>query len=688
MVFHELNFLKISIICFSFLFNFTTGFFVSLRIPKNPIKVSLIKNNKSSLENTIPQVKRTLHSHNKSLAKIDFIELDNEESEALFISEQIKSLIDKKVKPESIAVIFRTYKDSLLLKRVLAKNNIPTNIIDPQNILEDEYIIKLLKLFESLNNPLDDKILFQILNYDFLNIERLDIFKLAHQAGMDNTGLLDSILESKNERLIAFINQLIEWGKLNENTHFTNLFEAIINKSGLLDFLKKGHRSDSLYSISKLFNFAQRMSEGNWDYKLANFLQDIHSLQENRLNIAISYSGTQKGINLLTAHKAKGLEFDHIFIINTREGNWSNKKIRNKLKLPSNITDTKISTNDNQTEEERRLLYVAITRAKKNVTLTYSIKSIENGREREFNESQFVNEISDKLLIKTKNSIPETLQNSILDQPKPFDFSEQEKEFLISLVENFRLSYSSLNQYLEDPAKFLYQNLLRIPSPVDKTLVLGSILHKALEVFNNDKKSREKRPLEYYEKILYTSLKFQPITFKEAEEILKEAKVLLKSYIEQISNIDGQNDIAEVEYNFAGHGITLNDIALTGKVDVIGKVGRKDNDKLKIPVRITDYKTSTPKSRNFILGNTRGSDGKNLRQLQFYKLLTDLDERFPYKVEEFEIAFIKPNPNGTFKSEIFTREEIDTTELKEIIINVMTAIRELKFDTPLEIKPK
>jgi len=112
-------------------------------------------------------------------------------------------------------------------------------------------------------------------------------------------------------------------------------------------------------------------------------------------------------------------------------------------------------------------------------------------------------------------------------------------------------------------------------------------------------------------------------------------------------------------------------------VDRIEQLKKEDGQTY---VKVIDYKTGKPKSKNEIEGKTKYSDGGYKRQLVFYKLLCDLDKTFKYKAEQFELDFVEPNETGKYKKEVFTITENEVKELKEVIIQTMKDIRELKFE--------
>jgi DNA helicase-2/ATP-dependent DNA helicase PcrA len=293
--------------------------------------------------------------------------------------------------------------------------------------------------------------------------------------------------------------------------------------------------------------------------------------------------------------------------------------------------------------------------------MSFSTKSIEDGKERSFIESQFLGEINSDLVAREKGKYDKQYENLVLDPIPEINFLEKEKNYLTKLIDDFKLSVTALNNYLDDPRRFFMENLLKVPSEKPEVMILGSVIHRLLEKSPKDFKALIKK-----------ELKRESLSEEVYEKIYKEAVQIYEAYLPELKKVSAET--AHVEYNFHSHNVFLDDIELTGKIDKIEWI-----DKQAKTVRLIDYKTSTPKSRNQILGETKYSDEKLLRQLQFYKLLSELDSQFPYKIAEFELRFIKSDQRGNFKAQSFNTDDIQTEDLKSLIKETMQKIRLLEF---------
>lgn len=640
---------------------------------------SLIKYNKTSLENQISSLNKNLKSTNKTKSFIEVKEFETADQEELYVLEEVKTLIKNGVNPSEIAVLYRNHKDAANIKQVFLKSKVAINIQDRVDILENEYVKKFINLLKTIASYEDDQLLFEILNYDFFQIDRLLLFKLAREAYSQNKNLWDLLQERKENDIINLKNNIINWNNDAYNMHLVRLLEKILYESGLLDYLKNKHDIDALNALISLFQFSRNISMNSWTYTLPNLLNDLKALQENRLSIAMDYTDNIGGVNFMTVHRAKGLEFEYVFIIKLNDRVWGNRKVMDKIPLPGGVVDTININKMDPNEEERRLLYVGLTRAKKSVILTYPQKSIEEGKERSLVRSQFISEISQKALQTETIPSNDSVNTIILEQVPPLDLTMLEKEYLKSQLAEFKLSLTSLNCYIDSPRNFLYEYIIKLPKVKSKELILGTVIHALLERFNRDFVQKKTKELSYYLGLVDLILKREYLIESEATTIKTEAENLFSKYFEILKTIS--KPCAEVEFNFKNRNIALDSISLTGKIDKLEWI-----DKSKRYVKITDYKTSRPRSRNEILGKTKSSDGKLLRQLQFYKMLIELDDRFDFIPVEFEIAFIKPDSRGNIKSEIFTADKIDTERIRELVRQAYLHISSLHFDEPVDLK--
>ncbi len=346
------------------------------------------------------------------------------------------------------------------------------------------------------------------------------------------------------------------------------------------------------------------------------------------------------------------------------------KKTQKKT-APGGILREIIMDTDN---DERRLLYVALTRAKESVTLTYAKEGDDH---RENLPSEFLTEIMSEQAEKIDTDVWEKAFTNDVE----FKFTTPHKSpgllehasihdvtFVRELFSAQGLSPTALNNYLECPWKYFYQNLIRIPSAPSKHQSYGIAVHGALADFFNHIKEEEvgkEYLLASFERWMNIA-SFNPRDFTETKE--RGTKALSGWYdtYHALWNIRTQT-----EYKIKG--VLLTDtIRLTGVLD---KIERADDD----TVTVVDYKTAKPKSRNELMGLTKNADGNYYRQLIFYKLLLKYYKEGEYRMRYGVIDFIEPDDKGIYHREVFEITDDEVVQLEKRIREIADEILTLKF---------
>lgn len=659
---------------------------------------NLIVNNNLRIDDVVKGTDfKLLSATNLTNSKIQIAELTSSPAEDLFIAEEIQNLINSGTEPGEIAVIYRTNADGERMAEILSKFNIDYTTQGGANILEDPVVKKLLKIFRviyEMRTKKEDLNLFTILNYDLFNINPLDVLKFSRKAAetkltlfdvLENQKILGEINLKNQKQLENVLTQLGKWQKLDADNTFIKFFETVLNESGFLNWILESDDSHHKVSrINALFSEIKKMNNTNHDLNLSSFIKDLNLMEENKIKIQEpEFTRRKDAVILTTAHSAKGLEWKYVFIYKTYDRQWGNNLVRKLIKLPNTLLPVtgedldKMKEREKQNEDERRLFYVALTRAKKQVIATYANTYQSPGRTKEVIPSMFISEIPSNLkqsakTEKSEKELAHHLEKLLTKKPGSSEKVEKdEKEFLKSLVKNFRLSVTALNTYLECPYKFKLNNLLKVPRAKASYLAFGTAIHSALESFYRKFKEDSLLPnkehlLESFQKALAREI----LTKDEYEERLAQGSKILSAYYDFYKN-DFQEPLLLEKYS----RVMLGDITLTGKIDRI-----EWHNKTEKTARVIDYKSGKPKTRGQIEGKTQDSKGNLKRQLTFYKMLIDLDRRLKINFGEAELDFVETpslkDKSGKQRFHI-TAEEVE--ELKRIIRTVMSEIRVLKF---------
>lgn len=603
------------------------------------------------------------------------------ENEYYYLAKSIEEKISNDIAPHEIAVLYRDNIDSQLIVAALEKSNIPFCVTSDQNILEDEEIKKIILLLKLINNFGSDELLAQVMHIDFCKIHPLDLYKIiARSTKKDDQGKRtslheiierESILSSLDlegaETASKLYSNLVQWAKLRSSLTCEQLTERVVRESGVLaHILIQVNTVEILSKLMSLFAEMRKMIESGQGLYLKDFIDYLSTLETH--NILIKQSGgdnLKNAVRLMTAHKSKGLEFEYVYIVNAHEGHWGGKKSRELLPLPSEIgllSGVK-STEDDNNDDERRLFYVAITRAKKQVNISYSKESI-SGKEQL--PCQFIEEIHENLKkngdVSQYEDVEYVAQHLVAPRMHT-GVRVRDSEYIKTLFDEHGLSVTALNNYLDCPWKYFYNNLLRIPRAMTKHQIYGVAVHDALkDFFDNAEKTINK---DFLISKFNEYLSRQIMSPSEMEESKKKGETALSGYFDTWHNDWIINTVTEYDIK----AVMLDDVRLTGKIDKIEILGDGKE------VNVVDYKTSKPKSRNEIEGKTASSNGGMKRQLAFYRLLLDNYDNQKYKMISGEIDFIEPDEKGLYKKEKFTISDEELELLQEDILRVSNEIR-------------
>ncbi len=626
-------------------------------------------------------------------------------SSSLIEDEYLLSSVEQKIKsgrePKDMAVIVKENQDIENLVNLFKQKNIPFRLEAGTNVLTTPLVsqfLKLLKVVTALQDNLDDLDLFTVLNYSYLALSPLSILKLSRLSYNNRQSLADTLISLSGEEtaytdVVAVFNQFLNWNSLSSQKSLPEMFQIIFQDSGLLNHILSLPQSViELNRFNTLFDDAKTQSTAFPNLSLKQYLKNFEVMQNNNIKLPEQVlSGTENAVTLTTAHKSKGLEWQTVFIYRFADTHWGNKTRREMIKLPPGIiVFENVEKEEDKNSEERRLFYVALTRAKQEIILTGST-TYTNSAKMTY-PSIFLEDLPKELVEEENVSLFEKTTEKILEKhlssPKTSVLHDKEEEYLKELLSDFKLSPTALNTYLSCHYKFKLDNLYRIPRSKPASMCFGTAVHFALESLYQNLDKEKLISKESFLSSFEFALKREILSPVDYKDRLAHGKRTLTSYYEK-----NKEDFKKALFTEKSFGtslaspIHLEDIPLTGKVDRVDlvelahpKLGERRRAKF------TDYKTGKPKTRNEIEGNTQNSNGDYKRQLVFYRLLAELDKSFPYQVTETEIDFVEPNEKGEFKKEKFSITTEEVENLKILIKDSIKSIRSLDFARTTDLK--
>jgi len=673
------------------------------------ISKALINNNNERLTSQLKLDKdlRASHPRFSELAIQPVIrEYENPGKEVVDVAMQIKKLIEKGTPPNEIAVIYRNHSQVEELLQYLDVEKIAVNTKRKIDVLEQPFGEKIITILRYLAMEMDssysgDELLFEIMHYDFFGIAPIEVAKASIAVAKENyatasnnqpktslrryisemrtpaqPGLFDTVQNVEMKFLINNVDFLL---KESVSVTLQQFFQQVIGKMGILRYIM--HQQDKgtyMQMLTSFFDFLKDESRKNPEIKLSDLILTIDLMKKNNIRLSLNQMiFSEKGINFLTAHGSKGLEYEHVFFIGCDKKTWDSKGRNTGFSYPDTLTQTK-GDDIAQKEESRRLFYVALTRAKQCLMISYS-STDKNGKDQE--SSQFVGEIlADTHLQVDRPQVNEDdmigfydTQFNVDDKPK---VELLDTNYINQLLQNYTLSVTHLNNYLDCPLRFYFQCLIRVPSGKSPSATFGQAVHWALNrTFKKLKEwGDEFPPTEEFMK------EFRWYMYRNRDSFTKEEFKLRLAYGEKImpayyeQNITHWNKVAVTER--AIKNIEIQGVPIKGNLDKIEFEGKN--------VTVIDYKTGKLKNaKDKLVGptNDQPNGGDYWRQAVFYKILIDHDRTNDWQVVGTIFDFVEPIKDSEYhKEKIFITTE-DTEMVTDQITSVYKKIMAHDFNT-------
>jgi DNA helicase II / ATP-dependent DNA helicase PcrA len=675
-------------------------------------------------------------NQNKILQKPVLKSFETRDQELLYITYKTKELISNGVSPAEIAILSRDHKQLIDLVKVCNQMEIPIRYDRGENVLEQplvRQIILILRYISTISQSHKreaDEFLPNILSFEVFNLNPNTIYKISHIAHKNKINWLDvmgnlEIYNSKNKdtkkeahtepflpeeesKIHEIARFLHDLAKASKNESAEQVLDRILGVSQNEVYFQEDENDDgeagqteqyqyyfsfknwlknkpeylSYLSGLKMFVSTLRGYQPKATITIWDILELIDVVEKNHLTIVDNspYNQSEKAVQLMTAHKAKGLEFEYVFILDSAQSVWAKQGRATKITLPLNLP---LQPDKDSDDDHIRLFFVAITRAKNELYLTHFKKNDKNKDVSLLEYIVDVNEIVENtpephLDLVIGNTIG-VLQTWLLGELKQRILSLDEKEWLRPTLENYKLSVTHLNNFLDvvngGPEMFLEQNLLKFPKSKNFSAAYGTAVHDAIAQMYREYKGfgvlpGVERVLEYFE----STIKNQRLSkIDEQNAIGKGREALAEFYVQKQHEFNLTHDI---ELDFGNQNVRVGDAHITGKLDQVWY----NNDKTEAVV--VDLKTG----KSF--DSWRGGDidlqklDRYRRQLVFYRLLVENSRSFGgLKVEQGALLFVEPDKKDRNLVKTLSLEitEQDANEMRKLVRAVWQKIQNLDF---------
>ena len=337
---------------------------------------NVIKNNKLRKE-------KNLWTENEDGNKITYYKAFDERDESFYVIKEIRKLLDDGVNPNDICVLYRANAQSRGIEDAFLENNISYRIVGSFAFYQRKEIKDLLSYLKLIHNEKDDVSLLRVINYPKRGIGNKTIEELTIAANNNGTCLYDAIESGKE---LEFKNIIEELKKASEKMSLTEFIDLVLDKTGIRPELKSERTLEAdirLENLEEFKSITRTVEEVDGIASLGDFLDEISLVTD----ASEKQEDGQDKVTLMTMHAVKGLEFDYVFVIGVEEGLFPHLNSMNS---------------EDELEEERRLCYVAITRARKKLYIINARSRLLYGKVSSNVPSRFISEIGDDLLDQEK----------------------------------------------------------------------------------------------------------------------------------------------------------------------------------------------------------------------------------------------------------------------------------------------
>jgi len=626
--------------------------------------------------------KKLLNANRPEGEKIRIVELANEEEEAQWVADELQRIHGAGRRWRDFAVLYRQHAHRNELVKELSRRKIPF-VIARLSILEHPLVRDVLAYLRLLAQPYDDIACARVLSAPAWHLQPEDLVRLAERAAKKRGTALYDVLQAPQSELPfdashSALGDLLEFLAEQRKTLKQRTARDILGD--LMEWLEIPQRAgeqDSDY-VTRLSEFVKEWEAKSETRGLAEFLEYLDYFEQAGGTVSLEEDPPGDAVQLMTVHAAKGLEFPQVFVLRVNNKKFPATERPRVFEFPARLMKEGQPAEQFHIQEERRLFYVALTRAQERLTLT--TLTDKEGKVSTFIEDivmdpavkrRDVREMMPKLPPASEPAAakgPSTANPSQLfpaspTPPKIFcRISEWAESFHPRSPEPLTLSPSAVNGYRTCPQRYLFGYLWSLKEGPKATLSFGSIMHSTIKRFVSELRRGNKLPFEELQRLF--EMEWRSAGF---EDEYQEAEYK-KDGIEQLRTFHAAILAAPPRVLEQEKGFELpleNSVTIIGRMDQVNSLARDDGSAVKKTkdVEIVDYKTGKPK---------KDADAKKDLQLSLYALAAK--EIFEWNPVRLVFHYLQNN-----QIQVSTRDSKQLDEAQKIVQETAADIRAGEF---------
>ncbi|OGY45428.1 MAG: hypothetical protein A3A24_01845 [Candidatus Buchananbacteria bacterium RIFCSPLOWO2_01_FULL_46_12] len=652
------------------------------------------QNNPDRLEvklakNSAKKLSKELKSQNDQKGVIEHLHYRTGEEEVAGVVKRIAELkeLDKEADWNDFAILARTNEVANSFALGLGQTNIPYRFLASRGLYTKPIILDVLAYFRLLDDYHESQAVYRILNSSVMGFSHQELVQLNYWAKRKGYSLFSILSQPEvrqkssseiREKIDKFLGLVNRHSQLAKSRPASEVFLAFLKDTGYLDLITRSETTEMLHATNYLNQFYKKINEFEKSFaekSVKHFLQmiDLELEAGETGSLTQDLEDGPDAVKVITVHAAKGLEFKYVFIVNLVDRRFPIDDRSDPITLPDSLIKEILPEGDAHLQEERRLFYVAMTRAKKGLFLT---SAVDYGGQRKKRPSIFLHELGSVglKLVAAKADSGSQIEARLKTQPRlETKISAEDLDYLLP----HKFSFSQIKSFKNCPYHYWLEYILKIPQAGKDIFSFGSTLHLTLQHF--------------FQLVMQRSAVSQPDLFSVGKKILTAQKSVV-SFDELLAIYDKdwiddwyasrprhdqfkaagkkalklfyqryQKELPLPKYLEQMFSLPLTDsgesYVITGKIDRI--------DSLNGGVVIIDYKTGQGKTQSTIYPDDK-------QQLLIYQLAAQ--EVFGEKVEQLMYYYLETDTRVPFLG-----QAKDLVGLKASIIKTIQEIRSTPF---------